>query len=214
MIAVFGGTFDPVHLGHRHLATAALASYDFEKLFFVPNRQNPLKTDSTRATGPQRVEMIRLLVNAWDNPRVEVWDEEVNRPEPSYAVVTVEKIRSQTGRPVCFLLGDEVYQSLARWHEVRHLLRICSFVVVNRQGDAVGELSTPFQELGLDDWKWDDERIVYGNQWVERLSLSPLPFSSSSIRETLAQADRSGAAPDGLHQQVWEYIKENGLYHR
>src|SRR5438128_6331868 len=121
-LGVFGGTFDPVHLGH--LASAAEAAYRLclPRVLFVPAQRQPLKGAVPRASAADRLAMLRLAVA--DNPRFDVSTVELERPAPSYSVDTLRSLRTAHG-PACalyFLLGLDAANTLPDWREPAELL--------------------------------------------------------------------------------------------
>lgn len=199
MTGLLGGTFDPIHLGHLRFAEKAVQALSLNKLIFIPNAGNPLKTGAPETPAADRLEMVRLAVKESGNPAFAVSDFEALRPPPSYMVDTVAALE-KNARSIALLMGSEVFASLPQWKEPETLIRKVTFVLVTRRGQsrpAIGKL--PFQP-----------RI----QWLE---MDPLPYSATQIREQLhaltAQQRQSETCPiPGLSSAVWDYIHSHHLY--
>ena len=131
MIILFGGSFDPIHDGHLHLARKILELYSPEKLYLVPAKRNPLK-EKTGASGDARLEMIRLALKEFDDERVAALDWELKRAEPSYTLLTVQQLLSTGASEIAVVMGNEVFASLPQWHEPRKLLEFANIIVVTR----------------------------------------------------------------------------------
>jgi nicotinate-nucleotide adenylyltransferase len=133
--ALFGGSFDPVHLGHLIVAeTAAEALSATVRL--MPAREQPFKRAAHEATPEQRAEMLALAVRG--NPRLQVERVELGLPVPSYTVRTLRALRErEPGNRFTLLLGADAAQDLAGWWEVEALPRLADVVVFARPGAAV-----------------------------------------------------------------------------
>ena len=129
----FGGSFDPIHLGHLITARAVAEIAGFDRVVLVPNNRSPLKLAGTVfSDGPDRLAICRLAVAG--DPLFEVDDRELRRPAPSYTIDTVlELLKVQSG-PVHWLIGSDSIPNLSRWHRWQELLSLASLVVMGRPG--------------------------------------------------------------------------------
>jgi nicotinate-nucleotide adenylyltransferase len=196
-LGVFGGTFDPVHLGH--LASAEEAAYRLclPQVLFVPAQHQPLKGAAPRASAADRLAMLRLAVA--DNPCFDVSTAELDRPAPSYTVDTLRALRAAHG-PACelyFLLGVDAANTLADWREPAELLRLARLVVMTRS------------DVRQPDWAVLRALAPDAAQRVALLAVPDIDLSSSDLR-------RRVAAGEPIRYQVPEpvraYIEEHGLY--
>jgi nicotinate-nucleotide adenylyltransferase len=133
--ALFGGSFDPVHLGHLIVAEAAGETLG-ARVRFLPARAQPLKPAAHRATPEQRAHMLELAIHG--NPRLQVERIELTLPAPSYTVRTLRALAErEPGNRFTLLLGADAARDLAAWHEVAALPTLADIVVFARPGVAV-----------------------------------------------------------------------------
>jgi nicotinate-nucleotide adenylyltransferase len=129
-IGVFGGTFDPVHVGHLAIANAALEELDLDRLLFVPARKSPLKKDGPIASATDRIAMLDASIA--DEPRFAVSRIELDRDGPSYTVDTLSALRDQG--ELFLLLGSDAYAGLAQWKDPERVRSLATIVVAARPG--------------------------------------------------------------------------------
>lgn len=130
-LALFGGTFDPVHLGHIAVAVAARQEEGLDRVLFVPARQSPFKPGVTGATGRQRCAMIELAIR--DLPWASLWDGELERPAPSYSWQTVAFFRNALpGTELFWILGADQWSSISSWTRSDYLAQAVTFLVFAR----------------------------------------------------------------------------------
>ena len=190
-IGLYGGTFDPIHLGHLRAAENAREQLSLDLVAFVPaatppHRQAPL----SRAA--DRLEMTRLATRPY--PAFEAWDTELKREGPSYTVETVDELRrARPNDAFVLLVGADTWPEIPTWREPERLLGMVEVAVVERPGYAKPSLEPPFGSTR-------GARSVDG---------PGLPLSASAIREQ-ARAGRSVRflVPDA----VADFIAERGLY--
>ena len=185
-LAIFGGTFDPIHDGHLAVASQAAAELRLDRVWIVPAAHPPHKSGATRAGYEDRVRLAELACAG---------DERffVSRIEQgggcNYSIDTIEKVRATLAPSdeLYFLIGADAFAEIRSWHRWRDVARKVRFLVVSRPGH-----------------RYD----VPPEARVDRIDSLDLDISSSEIRRTLAEAVR----PDGLPDTVWEYIAERRLY--
>ena len=131
-IGIFGGSFDPPHLGHLNVARDALEGLDLDQVLFVPARRSPFKTGGGGSTpGEVRRELCQAAILG--EPGMAVWDGELHRPEPSYTVDTLAAL-SAPGRRLTLLMGDDQWAQFHRWKDPRRILEIARVGVLTRGG--------------------------------------------------------------------------------
>jgi nicotinate-nucleotide adenylyltransferase len=143
-IGLFGGSFDPVHLGHLLVAQAAREELGLTRLFFIPAAQSPFKPESRPTPGKERLRLLRLALAG------EVWCEidgqEVNRGGVSYTIETIrDYARRFPGARLYYLIGADHVAQLPKWREAEALAGLAEFVVVPRPGLAESPLPAPFR---------------------------------------------------------------------
>ena len=132
-IAIYGGTFDPVHHAHLILARHAIETLGLDKVILVPAAISPLKKAAPVASGEVRLAMLRAAIKG--EPEFEVDDCELLRPPPSYTIDTVEDIRQrECDAAIYCLIGEDNIEQLPRWHRFAELEKTVRFVVLDRSG--------------------------------------------------------------------------------
>jgi nicotinate-nucleotide adenylyltransferase len=133
-IAIYGGTFDPIHHAHLILARQAIETLDLHKVILVPAAISPLKKAAPVASGELRFEMLQAAIQG--EPEFEVNDCELLRPPPSYTIETVEEIRRrECDATIYCLIGEDNVEQLPRWHRFDELQKSVLFVVLDRSGE-------------------------------------------------------------------------------
>lgn len=183
-IALFGGSFDPIHLGHLQIAATARRELDLDLVLFIPCRQSPHKENATQASEEQRVEMIRLALE--DCPWAEVCEVELLLPPPSYSWVTAEALREiYPDGELFWLMGADQWAVIPSWTRPDHLATLVEFVVHAR-----GE--PPPAQPGF------QAHFIEGEH----------PASATAIREAAPESLPSGWLPGNVER----FIKSEGLY--
>src|SRR4051812_40053317 len=144
----FGGSFNPLHVGHLILARTAAEAGGFSKVMLIPSAQPPHKQDAAdMAAAEDRLEMGRRV--AATDPLFEVSDIELTRQGPSFTIDTVRQIKAAGGENVAWLIGADMVQILPKWHRISELLCDVRFVIVQRPGNEIDWSSLPqeFQSL-------------------------------------------------------------------
>ena len=132
-IGVFGGTFDPVHMGHLIVAEDARAELELDKVLFIPAGQPWFKSYRQITDTQHRLAMVRLAVAG--NKGFDVSDIEVRRSGPSYTVDTLAELREQyKGSEFVVILGVDALREIDRWHQPRRLFELASVVGMARPG--------------------------------------------------------------------------------
>jgi nicotinate-nucleotide adenylyltransferase len=187
-IGLFGGSFDPVHLGHLLVAQAAREELGLTRLFFIPAAQSPFKPERQPTPAPERLRLLRLALAGKD--WCEIDEQELNRGGISYTIDTVRDYRSRFPEAELFyLVGADHVLKLPKWRDAGELAHLVEFVVIPRPGQAETAFPPPFRGRNLVGF--------------------PLGVSSSQIRTRI----RSGLAVEHLVPAgVAEAIRNNRLY--
>ena len=132
-IAIYGGTFDPVHHAHLILAREAIETLGLEKVILVPAAISPLKKAAPVASGEVRLAMLRAAIKG--EPEFEVDECELRRAPPSYTIDPVEEIRRRECDAMLYcLIGEDNVEQLPLWHRFAELEKMVRFVVLDRSG--------------------------------------------------------------------------------
>ena len=199
-IALFGGTFDPIHLGHTTVAADALERIGAEKIIFVPAKRSPLKGFLPRANDNHRLKMISLAIAGGKN--IQVSDYELKRPAPSYTLTTIQKFQADYGgdTSIHWLIGADGVDDLTYWYKVTELIDACILTTMYRAGCEPPDFAK-FEEI------WGSERV---EKLQRNIIQTPLvDISSTEIRDIIA---KNGDLSKMLHPAVADYIRENSLY--
>jgi nicotinate-nucleotide adenylyltransferase len=137
-VGIYGGTFDPIHLGHLHVITQLIEKKIVDQLLVVPAGEPLLRVDSPKATAQQRRAMCQLALS--DIPehianKVHVNPIEVLRTGPSYAIDTVEAVaQNYPEDSIVLIVGQDAADKLDQWHRIDELRTMVEFVVISRPG--------------------------------------------------------------------------------
>ena len=183
-LALFGGTFDPIHNAHLAMARAVIDTYSLRKVLFVPAPNPPHKSGMVMASWEDRVRMAELACT--DEPGFEVSQIERDA-NPSYSILTIERLLAAGAGPLAFLIGADAFREIRTWQRWRDVIRLVEFIVVTRPGSDYDapEGSRIYELRGLD-----------------------LPVSSSEVRDGIARGEAEVPVPPA----VLRYIREHGLY--
>lgn len=199
-IILFGGTFDPIHIGHAEVSDFALKHIDGEKVIFIPAKQSPLKKFSPKASDEDRLNMTALAVN--DNPKFEVSDYEINKTGFSYTLETVRRFKTKFGKDTTlyWLIGADAVKELRHWYKIEELIDACELCVMYRAGCHKPDFSNL-------ESAWGKQRI----QKMERnvIETPLINLSSTEIRKRIADGED---VSEMLHPKVLEYIDKHRLY--
>jgi nicotinate-nucleotide adenylyltransferase len=199
-IALFGGTFDPIHLGHTTVAADALKRIGAEKIIFIPAKRSPLKGFLPRVSDNHRLNMISLAIAGEKN--FQVSDYELKRPVPSYTLATIQKFQADYGSEtlIHWLIGADGVDDLMYWYKITELIDTCNLTTMYRAGCEPPDF-TKFEKI------WGYQRI---EKLQRNIIQTPLvDISSTEIRDLIA---KNGDFSKMLHPDVAEYISKNGLY--
>ncbi|MDE1176771.1 MAG: nicotinate-nucleotide adenylyltransferase [Edaphobacter sp.] len=202
-VALFGGTFDPPHLGHLGIARAAAESFALDTVLFAPVGQQPLKPGVTLTSFADRFAMVRLACEQEQKipPGTSFTASTVDAPqpngEPNYTVDTLARLRQEMPEAALYnLVGADSFLSLRKWREPERLLELAEWIVVSRPGYSLDDLSP----LALT----ESERSR-----VHLIETVHHDVSSTWLRERLAAGD---SARDLLPEGVARYIRQHNLY--
>ena len=187
-LGLFGGSFDPVHLGHLLVVQAAREELALTRLYFIPAAQSPFKPERTPTPAQERLRLLRLALAGKD--WCEIDDQEIKRGGISY---TIDTIRDYAARfrntQLFYLIGADHVAQLPKWREAGELARLLEFLVIPRPGQHDVPFPVPFRGRALAGF--------------------PLGVSSSQIRARV----KAGLAIDHLvPAAVAEAIRNNRLY--
>ncbi len=196
-IGIFGGSFDPIHVGHLMLAQAALERFQLDKVLFMPAKLSPFKQKLTMTKAETRCFMVELAIQG--NQGFEVSDLELNRPKPCYTIDTIRILKQQyPGVKIYFIAGADSIMELEGWMTFEELLQEVVFLAAYRPSHTRAQLESEVMRLNK---KYQaDIRLV---------DFPDIDISSSYIRETIM---RGGSARYLVPDKVLEFIHNEGVY--
>ena len=187
---MFGGTFDPVHMGHLLAAEQAREHLRLDKVLFVVAGQPWLKADQPVTEAYHRAKMVELAVG--DNPYFEVSSMELEREGPTYTVDTLEEIAARSTADVYLIVGGDAVAELDRWQSPRRVLQLATVAVVTRPGL---------------DWRLPASLEAFGR--CVAVQCPPIDVSSTDVRSRVGSGRTVRyMVPDAVEG----YIVANGLY--
>ncbi len=196
-IGLFGGTFDPIHNGHLHIARSFADELRLDSVILLP-AGDPYHKATPRTPAAHRLAMADLATQA--DPRLAASDCDIVRQGATYTHDTVQIFRQHfPAAQLWLLIGMDSLLQLHTWHRWADLVRQCRIAVAPRPGSSLAQAPAPLQT-------WLADALPQGRLHI--LQAAPLPVSSTQIRRQLAE---SGTSPD-LPPAVLAYIRQHRLY--
>lgn len=194
-IGLFGGTFNPIHVGHLTIAEEARIAAGLDRVIFIPSGESYLKDPAQIASREDRLEMTRLACG----DAYEVSDAEVRREGPSYTAVTCAQMRRRFPDDALFLiLGADSLLEIERWKDPAAIFAAVDVLAFTRGGSDAAAFEAEARRL----------RRKYGAR-IDIVDVFSLDVSSSDIRRWIAGGH---AFRHLVTEGVYEYIRERGLY--
>lgn len=191
-ICLFGGTFDPPHIGHLLVAQTICEAEEFDKIVFIPAYKAPHKINNNTTTIDHRLSMLKLAIQ--DNPHFEISDLEITRGGVSYSLDSIRAYKKQTGLSrdnVYFLIGSDSLKDFDTWYKPGDILSECHVIVALRPG---------FDPTSI-------KQNILAN--VQFANIPRFEVASSIIRKRWREGKTIRYM---VTQPVWEYINEHNLY--
>ncbi|MCG7533897.1 nicotinate-nucleotide adenylyltransferase [Pseudoalteromonas sp. OOF1S-7] len=207
MIALFGGTFDPVHLGHINMATQCVNKLGLSELRFIPNAVPVHKQGPTISTS-DRLAMLQLATA--HEPRFTIDPRELERDTPSYSLLTLQELKAEyPDQALVFLMGMDSFNSLDKWYCWQEIVALCHIVVYQRPGDACAPseaLQAYLAHARCTDTQTLSTRL---DGLCYFLPGQPFEAASSTIRNAIKHRQ---AVEPWLNNAVLKYIQTHQLY--
>ncbi len=200
-IALFGGTFDPPHLGHVRIATAAADRYALDQVLFAPTGRQPLKTAAPCVSFADRLTMVQLVCEA--DPRFIASDLDAPHPNgtPNYTIETLTALRRlYPDTDLLYIVGADSFLTFRRWLEPDRLLKLAQWIVVSRPGSPPCLSATDLAPLML-----SPDQLAH----IHLLTGIHEDISSTEVRQRLRTGDPCAAI---LPPAVAQYIVQRNLY--
>lgn len=199
-IGVYGGAFDPVHLGHLRSALEVRQALDLDELRFVPSGTPPHR-EGARADAKHRIQMLQLAVRGATGVVIDT--REVQNTATSYSIDTLESIAADhPGSNLTLIIGMDQFSVFDTWHRWRELLQKFQLAVMERPGESMSETAQSILHKAND--------AVHPERRIHIISVTQLQISSSRIRADLAcDRDVQFLVPSAVR----DYIQTHGLYY-
>ncbi len=195
-LGIFGGTFDPPHIGHQILAAEALFQLELDKVLWVLTPDPPHKHNKTITPLPIRLEMVQAATAIF--PGFDLSWVEMDRPPPHYAVDTVQLLKERYPEAqLIYLMGGDSLGDIPTWYTPQKFVAIC---------DAIGVMRRPGDKIDLG---WLESQIPGIAPKVQFLETPLIEIAASQIRSRIRQGKPFRFF---LPQSVYKIIRENGLY--
>ncbi|MDD6278461.1 MAG: nicotinate (nicotinamide) nucleotide adenylyltransferase [Ruminococcus sp.] len=192
---IFGGSFNPVHKGHIHLARAVMDELSLDRIIFVPSKVSPHRSSAEYVSGEDRMEMLRLSFG--NDSRFQASGYELGEDRVSYTIYTIEHFRSLYPDDELFLLvGSDMLMCFDKWYRFRDILSQAALAVVSRKNGDMTELLEKAEELS-----------EYGRIIV--CKAPAVELSSTEIRKKIAKNENLTCY---LDENVVQYIRYRDLY--
>ncbi len=189
---IFGGTFDPPHIGHLLIAQTVFESENFERLIFVPANISPAKKNGDSSPPEERSKMLEMSLT--NNPNFEISDLEIKREGISYTIDTIKEVAEKLKldkKDLFFLMGSDTLKGFHNWKNPEEIMKLCNIIVAIRPG---------FTPSDIPQWVLDNVRFA---------NIPRFEVSSTNIRRRWREGKTIRYM---VPKEVWEYINEKELY--
>jgi len=215
LTGLFGGTFNPIHLGHLKVAEEVCRRFPLDRILFIPSYIPPHKSSGEVVPVRHRLKMVEIACHNF--PAFEVSEVEARHPGPSYSIITLRKLKQDWPEDrFFFIVGTDAFLEIETWKDYDQLLRECSFIVVRRPGFEIELLEKVIERIGIRPATIlkPRQRVVFKSENLKPGSIFLLAartpdISSTEIRKRVrAGLSIAGLVPPGVEQ----YIKRYKLY--
>jgi nicotinate-nucleotide adenylyltransferase len=209
-IGLFGGTFNPIHLGHLRGAEEIREAFGLQQVIFIPAAIPPHKVAEEVIEAKHRLEMVRLATAT--NPFFSTTDIELLRPDKSYSIDTIRYFRQRHQEFFFFILGRDAFVEIETWKEFQNLFSLCNFIVMTRPGFQKTFSTSPLPEALVPVFRYDQgikSWIHPSGHTLHFKEITILDISSTKVRELI---ERGESVRYLVPDEVEAYIQENRLY--
>ncbi|WP_404340541.1 nicotinate-nucleotide adenylyltransferase [Pseudoalteromonas mariniglutinosa] len=204
MIAIFGGTFDPIHLGHINMAKECVKQCQLDTLYFMPCA-TPAHKAAPRISNTHRIKMLELAIQPYSYFALDL--RELSRQGPSYSLLSLQEVRAEyPQQPILFLIGMDSFNNLDKWYRWHDIVKLCHIVVYQRpaQNDQPSTAVLAYQQQAQTNDVTELTQSLSGKLFF--LKGIEISAASSEIRKRLP------LATELLTPQVSQYIAQQQLY--
>jgi len=220
-IGVFGGSFNPIHIGHLAAANEIAHKAGLDEVHFVVSGAHPLKNDGTMLDATSRFAMVEMAIEG--NGAFKASSVEIEKPGPSYTIDTMRHFKETYGDDIHFILGQDAMEDVGSWYSALSLFKTCNFIVASRPGYDASALmdvlqgmasvkyrNLKFIEMGRsEDGTLEIIGIEGAPTAIRIVRIAPLDVSSSEIRRRIkAKEPIKYLVPEAVER----YLRREGLY--
>ena len=189
---IFGGTFDPPHIGHLLIAQTKIESENFDRFIFLPAYLSPIKQGRKMSAPEKRLKMLDMaLIN---NDNFEISDFEIKKGDISYTIDSIKHFKDELNiekKDFYFLMGSDTLMDFHNWKNPKDILDLCNIIVATRPGFTPSNIP----------------------QWVlDRVNFANIPQFEISSTNIIARWRADKTIRYMVTKEVWDFINENGLY--
>jgi nicotinate-nucleotide adenylyltransferase len=214
-VAIYGGTFDPVHKGHLEVARRVLELFELEEVLFVPACVPPHKSGISSVF--HRFAMLALATE--EDARLRISTVELDEPQRPFAVDTVERLQEGMGadRRLFFIIGADSWSEITTWHEWQRLLRMCDLIVVTRPGHELspnipgGAAAEIVDVRGMSKLEISDVLVSDRGARTFLTDAAMIDISATAIRAAARAGEHEGLR-EMVPVSVASYIEKYALY--
>ena len=190
-LGIFGGTFNPIHLGHLIIAQESLFQFALDKIIFIPSANPPHKSGQVIAPALERLQMTKYAVAG--NPQFVVSDLELKRNDKSYTIDTIKTLQKKYGAEteLNFIIGADALSEIFTWKNAEELIAVCGFIVAPRAEFQLNNLDRRIRDI------------------VKIIAMEPVNISASDIRERIRTGQPIRYFLPG---KVYKYLLDSSVY--
>jgi nicotinate-nucleotide adenylyltransferase len=209
---LFGGTFNPIHLGHLRGAEEIWQAFQLDEVIFIPSSIPPHKATEKVTEAKHRLEMVKLATSS--NPHFSTSDLELSRPGRSFSIDTIRFFRERQEGAFFFILGGDAFVEIETWKDFRNLFSFCHFIVMARPGSQKNTSSSPLPGALIPNFRYDPGEKAWTHVSGHQLyfkEISFLDISSTKVRELIEKGETVRYL---IPAEVEAYIQKHGLYRK
>lgn len=211
-IGLFGGTFNPIHLGHLRGAEEIREAFNLQEVIFIPAAIPPHKVNEEIIEAHHRLEMVRLatLTNSYFSTS----NIELQRPGKSYSIDTIRYFLEGYQDPLFFILGRDAFVEIETWKDFQDLFSLCNFIVMTRPGSQKAPFPSPIPKPLVSAFRYDQELGAWIHTSCQTLYFKEITFldiSSTKVRELI---EKKESVKYLIPVEVEAYIQKHGLYQK
>jgi nicotinate-nucleotide adenylyltransferase len=211
-IGLFGGTFNPIHLGHLRGAEEIRETLGLQEVTFIPAAIPPHKVAEGVAEARHRLQMVRLATTS--NPGFSTTDIELTRSGKSYSIDTIRYFRERHPDALFFILGGDAFEEIETWKEFQQLFSLCNFIVMTRPGFQKTPSNFQLPRSLIPVFRYEEEIrgwIHPSGHTLHFKEITYLDISSTKVRELI---ERGVSVRYLIPAEVDAYVQKHGLYRK